>query len=132
MKDYEFTSAWVIFPEYTQWENKDHKLHWEESYDLKDAADYAVKYSWKKPITARKWERPMSFGDFVLVSNSESAHSEWFKMIECKDCNGYEWEVSSWEEVFGDEARTRKGIDEYLKEAEKVNESLDKLEEKLG
>mgnify|MGYP001196631660 CR=1 FL=1 len=64
-----------------------------------------------------------------MVSNSESAHSEWFKMIECKDCNGYEWEVSSWEEVFD---APLPPIDEYLKEAEKVNESLDKLEEKLG
>lgn len=93
------TTAWVIFPEYTQYENRNNNLFWDKKFELKDAADAAVKFSWKKPIVARKWERPMQFGDFVLVSNNEE--SEWFKMVQCKDCNGYEWEVSSWDEVFG-------------------------------
>ena len=85
----ETTTAWVVFPEYTQWENKDNKMFWDEDYDLEAAADAAVKHSWKKPIMTRKWPRPVTFGDFVLVTNSNS--SEWFKMIRCKGgCNGYE------------------------------------------
>tara|TARA_Y100000310_G_scaffold323856_1_gene384874 strand:- start:698 stop:1093 length:396 start_codon:yes stop_codon:yes gene_type:complete len=115
-KDRGITTAWVIFPEYTQWENKDNKLFWDEDYELEAAAEAAVKHSWKKPIITRKWPRPITFGDFVLTTNSKS--SEWFKMVKCKDCNGYEWETSSWEEVFGEEAKTRKNIREYLKEVE--------------
>tara|TARA_B100000131_G_C17967627_1_gene553064 strand:- start:56 stop:463 length:408 start_codon:yes stop_codon:yes gene_type:complete len=122
-KDKGITTAWVIFPEYTQWENKDNKLFWDEDYELEAAADAAVKHSWKKPIMTRKWPRPITFGDFVLATNSRS--SEWFKMVECKGCNGYEWETSSWGEVFGDEAETKKNIREYLKEVEKKETLLD-------
>lgn len=115
MKDYKFTWAWAVFPEYTQWENRSHKLHWDDIHDLNDVADYAVEYSHRKPT---KWERPMAFGDFVQVRNSASPHSEWLKMVPCECCDAryghYEWEVSSWEEVFGEECRTRKEIDKML------------------
>ena len=124
----ETTTAWVVFPEYTQWENKDNQLFWDKDLELEDAANAAVKFSWKKPVVSRKWERPVTFGDFVLVSNSNS--SEWLKMVRHKDdSSGYEWQVSSWEEVFGEESAVRKDVKEYLEDATKVNDALTEFEE---
>ena len=124
----ETTTAWVVFPEYTQWENKDNQLFWGKDLELEDAANAAVKFSWKKQVVRRKRERPVTCGDFVLVSNSNS--SEWLKMVRHKDdSSGYEWQVSSWEEVFGEESAVRKDVKEYLEDATKVNYTLTEFEE---
>ena len=119
----DFTSIWVIFPELTQWENKGHKLHWEGCHDLETVCDYAVKHSHdgREIITNKKqphkWKRGITFGDFIHAMNSKvKTPSAWFKMVECQCCDGYKWEISSWEDVFGEEARTRKKIDNTLKE----------------
>jgi hypothetical protein len=45
------------------------------------------------------------------------------------DSSGYEWQVSSWEEVFGEESAVRKDVKEYLEDATKVNDALTEFEE---
>jgi len=109
------TSAWVVFPEYTQWENRKNKLYWEEDFELEETAEFAFRFSWKKPATTRRWNRPIGKGDFVLVSNMRT--SQWLKLASAK--NGKRiWVWSDWDEVFGEEATVRKKINKTLLDLE--------------
>ena len=106
-----FTTAWVVLPEYTQWENRNNKFQWREDLSFEKAAESAFGFSWKKPISARPLPRPMGKGDFINVLTKEAG--QWLKLA--SSVNGQRtWVWSDWEEVFGEEADIRKKIDKTI------------------
>ena len=105
------TEVWVVFPEYTQWENRKNKSYYKQDLDYKKAAEATFQYSWRKPACARPWARPIGQGDFLYVTNSEG--SQWLKLFKA-ECGKREWVWVNWEDVFGEEASTRKSIDQIL------------------
>ena len=110
----ETTEVWVVFPEYTQWENRKNKLQYHKYLDYEEAAEATFRYSWRKPACSRPWTRPIGRGDFIYITHYPTVHGpQWLKLAE--SANGKrEWEQVDWEDVFGEEANTRKSIDKML------------------
>ena len=106
------TEVWVVFPEYTQWENRKNKSYYKQDLDYKKAAEATFKYSWRKPACARPWARPIGQGDFIYVKNHQG--NQWLKLSKAV-CGHRQWVPVDWEDVFGEEANTRKAIDKMLK-----------------
>ncbi len=87
----------VVFPEYTEWENRGYEKIFKKSLDFKQSAEAIFSWSWRKPACARTWPRGIEKGDFIHVDCEYG--KKWMKLTE--SLNGKrQWDFVEKEDVF--------------------------------
>ena len=102
-------SAHIQYPELLQTECRNWSLYYEDDTATVDSILASVWHNWNAhednecEIFWNAKCRSMMVGDFVCVN------SQWHR------CEKQGWSKVTWDHVYGEEARTRKSIDELLK-----------------